>query len=33
MAISRYLPDVKVLAPDSLRQRVKERLLKAIEQL
>ena len=31
MEISRYLPDVRVMAPDSLRQRVRERLIKALE--
>lgn len=32
MDILRHLPDIKVLAPASLRQRVKERLLTALEQ-
>lgn len=32
MDIQRYLPEVKVLAPNSLKQRVKERLVKALEQ-
>ncbi len=33
MDVMRHLPDVKVLAPDSLKHRVKERLLASLEQL
>ena len=33
MDVMRHLPDVKVLAPDSLKNRVKERLLAALEQV
>ena len=33
MDVMRHLPDVKVLAPDSLKHRVKERLLAALEQV
>ena len=32
MDVMRHLPDVKVLAPDSLKHRIKERLLAALEQ-